>query len=149
MKLYQKPFIGTYLMLIKDGKLLLQCRKGGPLDGVYTPVAGHVDERENVIEAIVREAKEEAGIIVNPDDLQVSVIAHLPDTNYKGGRADIINFFCFTDKYQGEVQNQEPDICSNLGFYDLTDLPANIMKQILQVLEAYNKQQLYLVIPRA
>ena len=64
---HQTPFIGAHLMLIQNNKILLQKRKGGHLDGWYSPVSGHVDKGENIIEALVREAKEEADIILNGD----------------------------------------------------------------------------------
>lgn len=142
---HQRPLIGTFLMLIRDGKLLLQKRNSGALNGIYTPVSGHVDGSENVIEALVREAWEEAGIILNPSDLTVKVVAHLPNAPYKNGYADIINFFCFTDKYEGIIENKEPDKCESLKFYDLKNLPKEMMSHIFEVLKAYETNQTYIV----
>lgn len=142
---HQRPLIGTHLMLIQDGKLLLQKRNSGALQGVYTPVSGHVDGHETVIEALVREAKEEAGIILNPNDLVVKVVAHLPNAPYKGSHQDIINFFCFTDVYSGKIENKEPDKCESLAFYDLDNLPSAMMNHIFDVLKAYQKGQTYVV----
>lgn len=144
-KPYQRPLIGAHLMLIVDNKLLLQKRKDGALAGVYTPVSGHVDEKENVIEAIVREAKEEAGIVIYPKDLEVSVVAHLPDAPYKGGRADIINFFIFTDKFEGEISNREPDRCEDMRFYSLDNLPKNLMLNVFEAIKAHENGISYIV----
>lgn len=57
---HQKPLIGAYLLLIKDNKVLMEKKLGGVLDGKYTLVSGHTEEGETVVDAIVREAKEEA-----------------------------------------------------------------------------------------
>ena len=142
---HQTPYIGVHLMLIQDGKLLLQHKIAGTLNGIYTPISGHVDKGEGVIEALVREAKEEADITLNPNDLKVSVVAHLLDAPYKGGTADIINFFIFTDKYEGTIRNMEPDKTDSLAFYDLDHLPDMLMSHIFDVLKVHQKGENYFV----
>lgn len=142
---HQMPLIGVHLMLIQDGKLLLQKRKGGVLDGTFTPVSGHVDKHEGVITALIREAKEEANIDLNESDLKIEVVAHLPDAPYKGGFQDIINFFVFTDKYSGTIRNNEPDKTESFDFYDLNNLPDKLMSHIFEVLKAYKEGRNYFV----
>lgn len=142
---HQRPLIGVHLMLIQNGKLLLQKRKGGILDGIYTPLSGHVDEHEDVITALIREAKEEANIELNQSDLKIQVIAHLPDAPYKGRFEDIINFFVFTDKYKGTIHNNEPDKTESFAFYDLDNLPDKLMSHIFEVLKAYQEKCNYFV----
>ena len=58
-------------MLIMDGnKILIQKRKGSKLwPGYYALPAGHIDEGENQYDALVREAKEELNIEINPNDI--------------------------------------------------------------------------------
>lgn len=144
--IHQTPYIGVHLMLIQDGKLLLQERKGGFTDGYFTPVSGHVDKGEGVIDALIREAQEEAGIILKKETLKIKVIAHLLDAPYKGRRADIINYFVFTDTYTGVIENREPDKTKTLAFYDLNDLPDKLMSHIFEVLKAYKRGDNYVVI---
>lgn len=143
---HQTPYIGVHLMLIQEGRLLLQERKGGFTDGIYTPVSGHVDKGEGVIDALVREAKEEAGIILNKENLKISVIAHLLDAPYKGKRADIINYFIFTDCYEGVIENKEPDKTKTLAFYDMDKLPNKLMSHIFEVINAYKRGDNYVVL---
>lgn len=53
----------VFLLLIKNNKVLLLKRQNtGYADGKYSLVSGHVDKGETMQEAIIREAKEEAGI---------------------------------------------------------------------------------------
>ena len=80
------------------------------------------------------------------NELKIDVIAHLLDAPYKGGRADIINFFVFTDSYKGKIENKEPDKTQTLAFYELDKLPPTLMKHILTVLDAYKKHENYVVI---
>ena len=59
-KRYTMP-VAVHLFLIKDGRILLLRRfNTGYEDGNFTVVAGHVDGNESYIDAMLREAKEEA-----------------------------------------------------------------------------------------
>ncbi len=142
---HQTPYIGVHLMLIKDGQLLLEQRKGGALDGYYLPVSGHVDKGEGLIDAMCREAKEEANIVLDPKDLKISVVAHLLDAPYKFHTSDIINFFIFTDKYAGEIKNMEPDKTASLAFYDLDNLPDALLAHIKEIIQAYKNGENFIV----
>ncbi|HIE41446.1 MAG TPA: NUDIX domain-containing protein, partial [Candidatus Aenigmarchaeota archaeon] len=62
----------VYLVLIKDNKILLSRRfNTGFHDGEYSFPAGHLDGNETLIQAMVREAKEEIGIELKPEDLKL------------------------------------------------------------------------------
>ena len=55
----------SHLILIKDNKILLSRRfNTGYEDGKYSVVAGHLDGNETFIQAMVGEAREEAGIAI-------------------------------------------------------------------------------------
>ena len=58
------------IIVNNDNKILLQKRKGSKLwPGYYALPAGHIDEGENQYDALVREAKEELDIEINPKDI--------------------------------------------------------------------------------
>lgn len=124
----------VYLILIQDGKVLLSKRKNtGWEDGNYTLVSGHLERGESVINAMVREAKEEAGINVLPGDLEVKVVMHRK-ANY-----EYIDFFLSVKKWEGEIVNTEPDKCEELKWFELDKLPENMIPSMRIGLENYQK----------
>ncbi len=137
---YQRPLIGAYLILINNkGEILLSKSNSGQLKGCYSLVAGHTETGENVFEAIIREAKEEANISLLKEHLKVVAVVHRPNANYKGGKQDIIDFFIKAKIYEGELKNNEPEKCSELAFYPLNKLPQNLLLHVKKVIEDKEK----------
>ena len=56
-------------VIIENGKILLIKRKGEPFKGGWALPGGHVEYGERVEDAMVREAKEETGLDVEPDKI--------------------------------------------------------------------------------
>lgn len=123
----------VYLVLRKDNQVLLLRRANtGYQDGKYGLVAGHLDGDESATSAMVREAKEEAGITVKPEDLRFAHLAHRLNRNQPGQeRVDI--FFEATD-WQGEIVNAEPEKCDDLSWFDAENLPDDMLPFVRLVL---------------
>ena len=65
MKDRYKYICAVYLILIKGNQILLLKRVNtGYEDGKYSLVAGHMDGNETIKQAMIREAREEAGIAI-------------------------------------------------------------------------------------
>ena len=127
--------VAANLILIKDGKALLLRRfNTGWKDGQYCTVAGHVDGRETIANAAVREAKEEAGIDVREEDLRVVHTQHRICDGY-----EFIDFSIQAEKWSGEPINLEPNKCDDLSWYPLDNLPANTIPYIRTVFENIQK----------
>lgn len=118
-----KMEVGVLLILEQNGKvLLLQRANTGWEDGKYALIGGHMDGGESVKQAMIREAYEEAGITLNEKDLKVVGVSHV-----NMGR-ELVLYYLATNKYSGKIVNNEPNKCSDIGFFDLHNLPANTLK---------------------
>ncbi|MFH1252790.1 MAG: NUDIX domain-containing protein, partial [Candidatus Uhrbacteria bacterium] len=131
-----RAFVAAYLVLIKDGQVLLLKRYNtGYQDGNYSLVAGHLDGGETTKQCIIREALEEAGIVLSPDDLEVVHAMHR-----LSGDREYFDFYLRAEKWTGEITNLEPHKCNELAWYNLNDLPSNILPEVKLALENINKK---------
>lgn len=129
----------VYLVLVKDGKILLLRRfQTGYEDGNYSMVAGHADGNETMREAIAREAKEEAGITVDAEKLE-----HLLTMHRWCGDHERIGFYFTTAEYGGEIRNTEPNKCDDLSWFLLDALPENTIPYIRAAIGYYKKGEKY------
>ena len=132
-------YIAAYLMLIKDGQVLLLRRANtGYQDGNYSLVAGHLDGAETAKQSIIREAEEEAGIKLKPADLEVVHVMH----RYRTDR-EYIDIYLKTNAWEGEPTNMEPEKCDELKWYALGNLPDNIIPEVKFALENMKKNIFY------
>ncbi|MFA6190176.1 MAG: NUDIX domain-containing protein [Candidatus Staskawiczbacteria bacterium] len=128
----------SYLFLTKDNKVLLLRRYNtGYEDGKYSMIAGHVDQGESFTQCMVREAQEEAGILIKPENLTV---VHIVNKYIDSERIDI---FFTTDKWVGEIINKEPQKCDDLSWFDLDNLPENVIPFVKNSIECIKNKILY------
>ena len=122
----------VHLFLIRDGKVLLlrRCNTGYE-DGQYSLIAGHLDGDEEVTAAMIREAREEAGIEIAPENLRVVGVMHRKSTEER------IDFFLAATAWSGEITNREPDKCDQLAWFDLDRLPENVIPYVRRALDNY------------
>jgi len=124
----------VHLFLVKDNKILLLLRKNtGYMDDNYHVPAGHLEEDERVIDALIRESKEEIGITIKPEDVKFSHIMHHKSNNERAA------FFFEVKKWGGDIKNMEPHKCSELVWSPLNELPENIVPYAKKSIEYYLK----------
>lgn len=129
-----KLILSVYLILVKDGKVLLLRRANtGYEDGKYGLPSGHADGGESGRSAIVREAEEEAGVNIEPADLSFAHCMHRIQNDER------VDFFYTAEKWQGGPRNMEPEKCDDLSWFPLDSLPDNIIPYIRQALECYQQ----------
>lgn len=134
-----RPFTASYLVLQRDNEVLLMKRKNtGFKDGMYSLVAGHVDEGENYKQAMVREAKEEAGIKIDKKELETLTVMHR-----KSECRTYVDIFFKTQSWEGDIENREPEKCSELSWYETDDLPENTVYYVEKVLKGLNNGMNY------
>jgi len=122
-----KIYIAAYLVLFnnKNQILLLQRKNTGYQDGKYSLVSGHFDGNETVRDTIIREAKEEANITLQLDDLEVVHIMHRISTD-----REYIDIYIKANKWTGDIKNIEPNKCDNLKWFSNDNLPKNIVPAV-------------------
>ena len=129
-----KLLSAVHLFLIREGSVLLLRRfNTGYEDGKYSVIAGHLDGNEQVKTAAIREAREEAGIVIAPRDLQVVGVMH------RRSEDERIDFFLAATSWSGEVRNCEPHRCDRLAWFDLDKLPENVVPYVGRALENYRR----------
>ncbi len=126
--------VAVHLFLLRDGLVLLLRRYNtGYEDGRYSVVAGHVDGGEEIKAAMIREAREEAGIAIAPEDLTVVGVMH------RRSAEERIDFFLAARRWTGEVTNREPGKCDELAWFDLDALPANVIPYVRRAFDNYRE----------
>lgn len=126
-----RPFSASYLLALDDGRVLLSKRRNtGHRDGEYSLVAGHIEPGESASEAIVREAKEEAGIDIDRSNLEPAHVIHRDS-----GERVYIDLFFAARRWEGEITNREPEKCAELSWFDLTALPEDTVPYVEQAID--------------
>jgi len=123
----------SFLILEKENKILLTRRfNTGYADGTYMPPTGKVEDNETFTQAAIRESFEEAGVRVLPENIKsVHVLQRLKREEKE---IWIANFF-LCQKWSGKIEIKEPHKCDDLKWFDINDLPSNIMPFVKHSLE--------------
>jgi mutator protein MutT len=117
--------VTVHLFFLRENQILISRRfNTGFRDGEYSVPAGHLDGGETVMEAGVREAKEEVGVELNVNDMVFSSVMHRIEDDER------VDFFVHVHKWQGEPFNAEPDKCDDLRWVEINNLPANTVPYV-------------------
>jgi 8-oxo-dGTP pyrophosphatase MutT (NUDIX family) len=124
----------AYVVLRRGDEVLLLLRANtGYMDGHWAVPAGHVEKGESVFEAAIREAREEAGVEIDPADLVPVTAMHRT-----GGNGDPIDervdFFFTASKWTGEPRLMEPGKADALDWFALDKLPDPVVPHEARVL---------------
>ena len=130
----------VYAILEKDSRILLLRRfNTGYQDGNYSLPAGHLNGKETLGQALVREIMEEIGVSVERNDLE---LIHIINRNAKD--AERIDFFFIIKNWQGEPQIMENDKCDEMRWVLKNDLPENMAPEVKQATNnIFNNKSIY------
>ena len=114
----------------KSEILMLKRADTGYYDGYYDLPGGHLED------AMIREAKEEIGISIKREDMEILHIYH----KYKRGMLKFVFKAC---KYEGIPINNEPDKCEKIEWIEIDNLPENTIQGIRLELENIKSKLFY------
>lgn len=131
------------LILEEDDRMLFlrQTKKNG---GRYSLIGGNVEEHEFAREALAREAKEEAGIHVEPVDLMLTHVLHRH--KLKKGETLLVLYFKAA-RFHGEPESLEPKKFKDVEWLPLANLPPNVSKATQHVLRRIAQREIYSEFP--
>ena len=116
----------VHMIICKENKILVQKRKGSKLwPGYYALPAGHIDENENQYDALVREAQEELGIIIDPEKIINSYVVLRRNFFEIDGKQlePYIDYYYDIVEFSGEPKIMEENKCDELIWVDINNLP--------------------------
>ncbi|MFC8492251.1 NUDIX domain-containing protein [Streptomyces sp. NPDC057235] len=131
--------VDVHLIAVREGEegpeVLLSRRAGAVYAaGHWHFPSGHVNGPfEDVVTALVREAYEETGLVVDPDDVRAAVTVH---HRAPGGSARV-GFFFEVRRWSGRPEVREPAVCDAVGWFAFDTLPEPMVAYCRAGLDAY------------
>jgi 8-oxo-dGTP pyrophosphatase MutT (NUDIX family) len=127
--------VDVHLLLLRGRQVLLARRANtGYADGLLHAPSGHLEEGEDVRSGMIRETAEEIGVQLAPAETEVALVMQ---HRAPGGNSRIGWFFTARHDPAREPVNNEPDKCSELGWYPLDALPDDMVAYCRAGIDAY------------
>ncbi|MFZ5376932.1 MAG: NUDIX hydrolase [Patescibacteria group bacterium] len=131
----------VFLVYLRKNKILLARRQNtGYHDGDYSLVSGHVEAGESFTKAMIREAEEEAGLILFSEEIHVVHVQHRKSAWDGSERTDV--YFLLKDSAKDPC-NLEPKKCSELAWFGVNNLPDNVIGGVKRAIGSILKEQWY------
>ncbi len=139
MKERNKLPISVQLLLEKEDKILLMKRKNtGYEDGKYSLPGGHVESNEEIRKALIREAKEEIGVKIDLQDIELYKVLNRKVSKEQ----EYIDFIFKANHWTGSITNEEKEKCEEIKWVDINKIPENTLNFIPKMLK--EKDSIYL-----
>jgi 8-oxo-dGTP pyrophosphatase MutT (NUDIX family) len=120
VKQRHRSIVDVHLILRRcDRIVMLRRANTGYGDGRLHLPSGHLERDESVVDGLIREAREEIGVVIEPSALRCVHVMHRAGPTGD----DRVGFFFEADRWSGEPRNQEPEKCSELVWVDPAELP--------------------------
>ncbi|RJO79367.1 NUDIX domain-containing protein [Nocardia panacis] len=126
--------VDVLLLLTRDDTVLLARRRNtGYADGQWNLPSGKLEQHEHVIDAMLRETREEIGLSLSPNDIRMVTSIHYraPEGHAR------IGFVFHADGQNMNPVNQEPEKCSALDWFPMNELPDPIVPYTAAAIEMF------------
>ncbi len=139
-----KTGVGVGVIVLKDNKILLGLRNedkekaSSDLEGqgTWTMPGGKFDFDENLLEAGIRETKEETDLDIKKIEVFCVQDDYAPNVHY-------VTVGLIATEYEGEVKTMEPDEIIKWEWFDFKNLPKNIYEPSRKCIEKYLNGKIY------
>lgn len=135
--------VDVHLLLRRGPDVLLARRSGtGYADGLLHAPSGHVEDGEDVREAMIRETAEEIGLALAPEELRVALVMQ-----HRGPAGNPRTGWFFEAAYDPArpPYNREPHKCSELEWFPLDRLPDDLVAYCRAGLDGYRTGERFLI----
>ncbi len=131
------------LILEENGELLFlrQTKRNG---GRYTLIGGNVEEKEFAREALAREAKEEADIHVEPNDL---TLVHVLHRHKLQKDQTLIVLYFKAARFYGEPESLEKEKFKDVAWFSPQEMPEEVSSPTRHVLQCVKNGEIYSEFP--
>lgn len=129
-----RPKVGVGVIVVKNGRILLQKRKNAHGEGSWSFPGGHLEFNESFSDCAKRETLEEMGITIEN-------VRYATTTNdiFTNEGKHYITIYMITNEYSGEPKIMEQDKCEQFGWFDWKNLPQPLFIPIQNLLkQEYN-----------
>lgn len=138
---YLNACLASYIILMDQNDRVFMLRRQNTdwYNGAYCVPAGRVERYETVQTAAIRELKEEAGIDVSPQDIQLFHISNRCNSDVNDTHADWVDFFFLVRTWRGTPHAAEAEKCDHADWFALDALPDLVIPNVLDALEYLKK----------
>lgn len=122
----KEKFLSSVYLIIKNerNEILLQRRMGTKLWPFFLALpAGHIDDKENAYDALIREAKEELGIEISIENIIDAFVVNRRNKSLM----PYYDVYFEINNYKGQIKIMEPSKCSELLWCDINNLPDDMI----------------------
>jgi ADP-ribose pyrophosphatase YjhB (NUDIX family) len=124
------PVAVHVFMLRKQAVFLLRYVDTAFDDGNYGLVSADLKGNESIIQAAIRACRDDVGVELTPDDLELASVVHYNAPDREG-----IDFFLCARNWLGEPTNLKPDEYADVLWAPVDSLPDGVIKYVRRALE--------------
>lgn len=115
-RVFRLQRVAAYALVVRDGHVLLTRNSArGPHPGTWTLPGGGIDHGEDPRTSVVREVREETGLVCTPGDVLDVTSTHFEGTAPSGRRED---FHALQVVFEAAVEEGEPTVLESGGTTD-------------------------------
>ncbi len=139
---YLRASLASYVVLLNADKKVFMMRRTNTewCNGYYNVPAGKVERHETFIDTAIREAREEAGITVRAEDLELFLVQNRHE-GAQDKNPDWVDVFFLAHKWENEPTIAEPKKADHAGWFAADDASIKIIPNIAEALGYLGRRQ--------